>query len=169
MNIWNQIIKIMQATVVRYSIFQPQQLHFSAPNHYEVAKPVLKSGSTDWIWNLEISAYVVSETKEERARTWTFFCGGISSLPQGALWHTAREALCRHFRYLLNMESSGMKMSFWENGPKPGQFYSFPGSRSDTGSSCGPVRHTLWVEGPGCCKVIGSEGFGMPQCCIIMS
>uniref|UniRef100_H2RJK8 Proteasome subunit beta n=3 Tax=Takifugu TaxID=31032 RepID=H2RJK8_TAKRU len=42
-----------------------------------------------------------------------------------------------------NMEASGMKMSFWENGPKPGQFYSFPGSRSDTGSSCGPVRHTL--------------------------
>ncbi|TDH03649.1 hypothetical protein EPR50_G00144090 [Perca flavescens] len=39
------------------------------------------------------------------------------------------------------MESTGLKMSFWENGPKPGQFYSFPGSGS--GTSCGPVRHTL--------------------------
>ncbi|XP_042337531.1 proteasome subunit beta type-4-like [Plectropomus leopardus] len=40
------------------------------------------------------------------------------------------------------MESSGLKMSFWESGPKPGQFYSFPGS-SGPDTSCGPVRHTL--------------------------
>ncbi|KAM9838920.1 proteasome subunit beta type-4 [Aulostomus maculatus] len=43
------------------------------------------------------------------------------------------------------MESSGLKLSFWENGPKPGQFYSFPGgtSSSGPGAACGPVRHTL--------------------------
>uniref|UniRef100_A0A3P9KQ27 Proteasome subunit beta n=1 Tax=Oryzias latipes TaxID=8090 RepID=A0A3P9KQ27_ORYLA len=42
------------------------------------------------------------------------------------------------------MESHGLKMNFWENGPKPGQFYSFPGSSSSgPGTSCGPVRHTL--------------------------
>ncbi|XP_034748706.1 proteasome subunit beta type-4 [Etheostoma cragini] len=44
------------------------------------------------------------------------------------------------------MESTGLKMSFWENGPKPGQFYSFPGGTgtgTGTGTSCGPVRHTL--------------------------
>ncbi|XP_070840661.1 proteasome subunit beta type-4 [Chaetodon trifascialis] len=43
------------------------------------------------------------------------------------------------------MEASGLKLSFWENGPKPGQFYSFPGGGGSSvpGSSCGPVRHTL--------------------------
>merc|ERR1719481_2326126 len=35
-----------------------------------------------------------------------------------------------------------MKLSFWENGPKPGQLYSFPGSSSSS-SGLGPVRHTL--------------------------
>uniref|UniRef100_A0A8C4Z7Y3 Proteasome subunit beta n=2 Tax=Gadus morhua TaxID=8049 RepID=A0A8C4Z7Y3_GADMO len=40
-----------------------------------------------------------------------------------------------------NMETSGLKLNFWENGPTPGQFYSFPGSQQ--GPSCGPVRHTL--------------------------
>ncbi|XP_072304466.1 proteasome subunit beta type-4 isoform X2 [Eucyclogobius newberryi] len=44
------------------------------------------------------------------------------------------------------MESCGVKLSFWENGPKPGQFYSFPGGSSGglgSGAACGPVRHTL--------------------------
>ncbi|XP_047460716.1 proteasome subunit beta type-4 [Mugil cephalus] len=43
------------------------------------------------------------------------------------------------------MEASGLKLSFWENGPKPGQFYSFSGGSSSSGPvpSCGPVRHTL--------------------------
>ncbi|KAM9386176.1 proteasome subunit beta type-4 [Pholidichthys leucotaenia] len=45
------------------------------------------------------------------------------------------------------MESCGMKMNFWENGPKPGQFYSFTGGSSGNmrvpETSCGPVRHTL--------------------------
>ncbi|KAM8883811.1 proteasome subunit beta type-4 [Synchiropus splendidus] len=37
--------------------------------------------------------------------------------------------------------SNNLKLNFWQNGPAPGQFYSFPGNGSDT--SCGPVRHTL--------------------------
>uniref|UniRef100_A0A8C4ISF7 Proteasome subunit beta n=1 Tax=Dicentrarchus labrax TaxID=13489 RepID=A0A8C4ISF7_DICLA len=41
------------------------------------------------------------------------------------------------------MESCGMKLSFWENGPKPGQFHSFSGGSSGSSTSCGPVRHTL--------------------------
>ena len=39
------------------------------------------------------------------------------------------------------METSGLKLNFWENGPTPGQFYSFPGTQQ--GPSCGPVKHTL--------------------------
>uniref|UniRef100_A0A665U2K0 Proteasome subunit beta n=1 Tax=Echeneis naucrates TaxID=173247 RepID=A0A665U2K0_ECHNA len=39
---------------------------------------------------------------------------------------------------------SVLKLSFWEDGPKPGQFYTFPGgSSSGPGTSCGPIRHTL--------------------------
>uniref|UniRef100_A0A3Q4HYY6 Proteasome subunit beta type-4 n=1 Tax=Neolamprologus brichardi TaxID=32507 RepID=A0A3Q4HYY6_NEOBR len=42
------------------------------------------------------------------------------------------------------MESGGVKLSLWEDGPKPGHFYSFPGSSSSgPGTACGPVRHTL--------------------------
>lgn len=43
-----------------------------------------------------------------------------------------------------NMES-GLKLSFWERGPRPGQFYSLTGGSSSTGpeTACGPVRHTL--------------------------
>lgn len=47
-----------------------------------------------------------------------------------------------------NMESSGLKLNFWENGPKPGHLYSFPGGSSGAGTACGPVRHTLWVICP---------------------
>uniref|UniRef100_A0A4W5QFT4 Proteasome subunit beta n=1 Tax=Hucho hucho TaxID=62062 RepID=A0A4W5QFT4_9TELE len=39
------------------------------------------------------------------------------------------------------MDPSGLKLNFWENGPKPGQFYSFPGSSLTPG--CGPIKHTL--------------------------
>uniref|UniRef100_A0A4W5RF09 Proteasome subunit beta n=1 Tax=Hucho hucho TaxID=62062 RepID=A0A4W5RF09_9TELE len=39
------------------------------------------------------------------------------------------------------MDPSGLKLNFWENGPKPGQFYSFPGSSLAPG--CGPIKHTL--------------------------
>uniref|UniRef100_A0AAX7U626 Proteasome subunit beta n=1 Tax=Astatotilapia calliptera TaxID=8154 RepID=A0AAX7U626_ASTCA len=42
------------------------------------------------------------------------------------------------------MESGRMKLSLCEDGPKPGHFYSFPGSSSSgAGTACGPVRHTL--------------------------
>ncbi|XP_068602948.1 proteasome subunit beta type-4 [Brachionichthys hirsutus] len=37
------------------------------------------------------------------------------------------------------MESSGVKLSFWENGPKPGQFYSLAGN----GGINGPITRTL--------------------------
>ncbi|XP_055750253.1 proteasome subunit beta type-4-like isoform X1 [Salvelinus fontinalis] len=42
---------------------------------------------------------------------------------------------------ICNMDPSGLKLNFWENGPKPGQFYSFPGSSLTPG--CGPIKHTL--------------------------
>ncbi|XP_056266816.1 proteasome subunit beta type-4 [Pseudoliparis swirei] len=41
------------------------------------------------------------------------------------------------------MESSGLKLSFWENGPKPGQLYSLAGGRSGPAAPCRPVKHTL--------------------------
>lgn len=47
------------------------------------------------------------------------------------------------FPALFNMEASGLKLNFWENGPKPGQFYSFPGAGNSTVPGCGPIRHTL--------------------------
>uniref|UniRef100_A0A6Q2XGI1 Proteasome subunit beta n=1 Tax=Esox lucius TaxID=8010 RepID=A0A6Q2XGI1_ESOLU len=43
--------------------------------------------------------------------------------------------------HIFNMDSSGMKLNFWENGPKPGEFYSFPGNSLIPG--CGPIKHTL--------------------------
>ncbi|XP_077600080.1 proteasome subunit beta type-4 [Stigmatopora nigra] len=39
------------------------------------------------------------------------------------------------------MAASGFKLNFWENGPKPGEFYSFPGVGPS--SALGPIRHTL--------------------------
>uniref|UniRef100_A0A672R7U5 Proteasome subunit beta n=1 Tax=Sinocyclocheilus grahami TaxID=75366 RepID=A0A672R7U5_SINGR len=42
------------------------------------------------------------------------------------------------------MEANGLKLNFWENGPKPGQFYSFPGNSSSSAApGCGPIKHTL--------------------------
>ncbi|MBN3300013.1 PSB4 protein, partial [Amia calva] len=41
------------------------------------------------------------------------------------------------------MDARGLKLNFWENGPKPGEFYSFPGQSGATSPACGPVRHTL--------------------------
>ncbi|KAI2652860.1 hypothetical protein H4Q32_006174 [Labeo rohita] len=48
------------------------------------------------------------------------------------------------FPSVLKMEANGLKLNFWENGPKPGQFYSFPGNSSSSAApACGPIKHTL--------------------------
>ncbi|KTF72748.1 hypothetical protein cypCar_00037492 [Cyprinus carpio] len=42
------------------------------------------------------------------------------------------------------MEANGLKLNFWENGPRPGQLYSFPGNSSSSAApGCGPIKHTL--------------------------
>ncbi|XP_041811836.1 saxitoxin and tetrodotoxin-binding protein 1-like [Chelmon rostratus] len=52
--------------------------------------------------------------------------GGTAALRDVKPADPNKETLCRHFLHIFKMESSGLKLSFWENGPKPGQFYSFP-------------------------------------------
>ncbi|XP_028649775.1 proteasome subunit beta type-4 isoform X1 [Erpetoichthys calabaricus] len=41
------------------------------------------------------------------------------------------------------MESDQLRMNLWGSGPKPGQFYNFPGQSDYTFPGCGPIRHTL--------------------------
>ncbi|XP_041811837.1 saxitoxin and tetrodotoxin-binding protein 1-like [Chelmon rostratus] len=54
------------------------------------------------------------------------YSGGTAALRDVKPADPNKETLCRHFLHIFKMESSGLKLSFWENGPKPGQFYSFP-------------------------------------------
>ncbi|KAF0024078.1 hypothetical protein F2P81_022880 [Scophthalmus maximus] len=79
-----------------------------------------------------------------RTLTYDGVAAGGGEAPVCDVTRLLKKTLCRHFLHIFNMEC-GLKLSFWEDGPRPGQFHSFPGgsSSSGPGTACGPVRHTL--------------------------